>query len=65
MIALDAVTGERCNDFGKVGAVDLRKGLGEHFDYEYAVTAPPLVADDVLVVGGMVADTPSLLLDFP
>ncbi len=60
LIALDASTGERCSDFGEDGEVDLTKGMGITHDYQYSVTAPPLVAGDVLVVGGMVADTQEL-----
>ncbi len=60
LIALDAITGELCSDFGVNGEVNLTKGMGITHDYQYAVTAPPLVADDVLVVGGMVADTQEL-----
>ncbi len=60
LVAVDAMTGERCRDFGVDGEVDLTKGMGIKFDYEYSVTAPPLIADDVLVVGGMVSDTQEL-----
>lgn len=60
LIALDAITGERCSDFGSNGEVDLTKGMGITHDYHYSITAPPLVADDVLVVGAMVADTQEL-----
>jgi quinoprotein glucose dehydrogenase/quinate dehydrogenase (quinone) len=60
LIAVDALTGERCSDFGVDGAVDLRKGLGEHLAKQYYVTSPALVADDVLVVGGLVLDSQDL-----
>lgn len=60
LIAVDATTGKRCSEFGINGSVDLRKGLGEHHDDQYYVTSPPLVADDVLVVGGLVLDSQDL-----
>lgn len=60
ILAVDAATGELCTDFGDEGSVDLRKGLGDHFSSEYFVTSPPLVADDVLVVGGLVMDSQDL-----
>lgn len=60
ILAVDAVTGKLCTDFGVDGSVDLRKGLGDHFSSEYFVTSPPLVADDVLVVGGLVMDSQDL-----
>jgi len=60
LIAVNAMTGELCADFGVGGIVDLRKGLGEHFDDQYFITSPPLVADDVFVVGGLVMDSQDL-----
>ncbi|MEO0996152.1 MAG: PQQ-binding-like beta-propeller repeat protein [Pseudomonadota bacterium] len=60
LIAVNALTGDRCADFGDDGAVDLREGLGPHLAKEYYVTSPPLVADDVLVVGGLVLDSQDL-----
>ena len=60
LIAVNAMTGERCSDFGSDGQVDLRKGMGEHSPKQYYVTSPPLVADDVLVVGGLVLDSQDL-----
>ena len=60
MIAVDAHTGKLCSSFGDNGQIDLRKGLGEHLPNQYYVTSPPLVADDVLVVGGLVNDNQDL-----
>ncbi len=60
MIALDALTGEVCNDFGNDGVVDLRRGLGQHEVGDYYKTSPPLVAGDNLIVGGLVNDTQKL-----
>lgn len=60
LIAVDAMTGALCSDFGDNGVVNLRKGLGEHAPNQYYVTSPPLVADDVFVVGGLVLDNQDL-----
>ncbi len=60
LIAVDATSGQLCTDFGVDGAVDLRRGLGEHLPDQYYVTSPPLVAGDLLVVGGLVLDNQDL-----
>lgn len=60
LIAVDAMTGERCENFGNNGEVDLRNGMGPHLPDQYYLTSPPLVADDVLVVGGLVLDSQDL-----
>lgn len=60
LIAVDALTGQRCEGFGEKGAVDLRVGMGEHQRDEYYLTSPPLVAGNRLVVGGLVLDSQDL-----
>lgn len=60
LIAVDAITGQLCSDFGENGEVNLRKGMGEHLPKQYYLTSPALVADDVLVVGGLVLDSQDL-----
>ena len=57
IIALDAMTGEICTDFGNNGSVDLRKGMSPHEPQDYYITSSPLVAGDNLVVGGQVLDS--------
>lgn len=58
LIAVDAVTGKLCRDFGDDGIVDLRRNLrmgrGDYADYEE--TSPPAVIGDLLVVGSGIAD---------
>lgn len=56
LIAIDADKGTPCADFGVRGAVDLRIGMGEVRDGWYQQTSAPLVAGDLVVVGGRVAD---------
>ncbi|MEO1035414.1 MAG: PQQ-binding-like beta-propeller repeat protein [Pseudomonadota bacterium] len=60
LIAVDALTGEACTDFGNSGSVDLRAGLGEHLAKEYYVTSPPVVAGKMLIIGGLVLDSQAL-----
>ncbi len=56
LIALDAETGKPCADFGELGRVALREGVGEAEPWEYYVTSPPQVIHDTVVVGALVAD---------
>lgn len=63
LIALDAATGRPCEGFGRQGRVDLREGFAEAPRWEAYVTSPPLVLDDLVVVGGLVQD--NLRVDAP
>ncbi|QWT19102.1 membrane-bound PQQ-dependent dehydrogenase, glucose/quinate/shikimate family [Bacillus sp. NP157] len=56
LIALDAATGQRCDGFGDHGEVNLREGLGLVKPGFYTITSAPLVAGDLVIVGGRVAD---------
>jgi quinoprotein glucose dehydrogenase len=56
LVALDAVTGERCAAFGAGGEVDLGAGITNATHGHYAVTSPPVVIGDLLVVGSAVGD---------
>jgi quinoprotein glucose dehydrogenase len=58
LIALDARDGTPCADFGHGGTVDLRAGLhtAPFQTEEYAVTSPPAVIGDLVIVGSAVAD---------
>jgi len=56
LIALDAATGQPCTDFGDGGTVDLKTDMGEVKPGYYTQTAAPLIAGDLVVVGGRVAD---------
>ncbi|CAM3030122.1 Quinate/shikimate dehydrogenase (quinone) [Methylobacterium mesophilicum] len=56
LIALDAATGQPCTDFGDGGTVDLKTDMGEVKSGFYTQTAAPLIAGDLVVVGGRVAD---------
>ncbi len=57
LIALDALTGERCQDFGTNGEVDLSSGVGTiRYPGEYSHTSPPAVIADKVIVGGAIGD---------
>lgn len=56
LIAINADNGQPCADFGDNGAVDLSIGMGEVKPGYYQQTSTPLVAGNVVVVGGRVAD---------
>ncbi len=56
LIAINAETGEACQDFGNNGVVDLTTDMGEVKPGYYQQTSTPLVAGNVVVVGGRVAD---------
>ncbi|MGH8185278.1 MAG: PQQ-binding-like beta-propeller repeat protein, partial [Steroidobacteraceae bacterium] len=56
LMAVDALTGERCADFGNGGEVSLLTGIGEAKPNIYLVTTPPLIARNLAVVGTRVAD---------
>ena len=60
LMAIDANTGKLCEDFGDKGVVDLKKNMGDIPPGYYEPTAAPLVAKDVIVVGGRVADNFSI-----
>ncbi|MFV2089801.1 MAG: pyrroloquinoline quinone-dependent dehydrogenase, partial [Pseudomonadales bacterium] len=54
--ALDALTGEPCNDFGDHGRVDMSKGVGDVDIGDYGITSPPAVMGDQIIVGSAVGD---------
>jgi membrane-bound PQQ-dependent dehydrogenase (glucose/quinate/shikimate family) len=56
LLAVDALTGQSCREFGFDGEVNLKSGLGFNSPGEYMVTSTPLIAGDVAVVGGWVMD---------
>ncbi len=59
LIALDARTGKPCPDFGTKGRIDLTQGLHRKVDRsQYAVTSPPVVCRDVVIVGSSINDLP-------
>ena len=56
LIALDIATGQPVAGFGDNGTVDLKVGMGEVKPGYYQQTSTPLVAGNLVIVGGRVAD---------
>lgn len=56
LIALDPDSGKPCTDFGNDGVLDLTQGMGEVKEGWYQQTSAPLVAENLVIVGGRVAD---------
>ena len=55
LIALDAGTGKPCADFGQSGQVSLRD-VPRYVRGWYHMTSPPVVIDDVVIVGSAIDD---------
>lgn len=58
LIALDGVTGDRCKDFGDDGEIWLNKDIRarERSWINYTITSPPVIVEDILVVGSAIGD---------
>jgi len=56
LIALDAMTGVPCKDFGNSGVVDLSAGVRITARGNYLVTSPPAIHGDVVIVGSAIND---------
>ncbi len=56
LIALDADTGKLCADFGNNGVVDLHANMGTTRSHVLMQTAAPLVAGNLVILGGSVMD---------
>lgn len=56
LIALDAETGQRCNDFGQAGEVDVTHRIAKHLPVEYSITSPPAILKDIAITGSLVLD---------
>ncbi len=60
--AVDARTGEPVTTFGEGGSVDLMRGIPrarrDPPPINYSVTSPPVVCNDVIIVGSAVSDQP-------
>ncbi len=51
LVALDARTGQPVSSFGDGGELDLRPGADARDGEEYAVTTPPAIYQDLVIVG--------------
>ena len=59
LYAIDGKTGKLCSDFGNNGSVDLRSGLGTHNPAYYYSISPPAIINNLIIIGGGVADNVS------
>ncbi|MEX2577013.1 MAG: membrane-bound PQQ-dependent dehydrogenase, glucose/quinate/shikimate family [Halofilum sp. (in: g-proteobacteria)] len=60
LIALDANTGEVCRDFANEGELNLWQGMPARKEGFYYSTSPPVVTDNLIVVGGAINDNVSV-----
>ncbi|MEW5976206.1 MAG: pyrroloquinoline quinone-dependent dehydrogenase [Acidobacteriota bacterium] len=61
LIALDAMTGRPCPDFGQEGMVNLRRGVADKWPHRgYGQTSPPAIFEDLVIVGSIVPEGPGL-----
>ena len=63
LIALDAVSGQRCTDFGEQGEIDLTRDVFFRSDAPYYNSSPPTVIGDVVVVGSGIVDNTAVDLE--
>lgn len=56
LIAVDADTGKLCSTFGNNGEVDLMQNMGKILPHAYMQTAAPLIANNLIIIGGSVMD---------
>jgi quinoprotein glucose dehydrogenase len=64
LIALDAVTGQPCSDFGNAGTIDLSKNVDNyHVRDPYFFTSPPTVIGDLVVIGSAIGDNQRVDID--
>ncbi len=57
MYAIDAETGEPDTDFGEGGSISLTDGHGREVSrYEFDQTSPPVVFEDLVIVGSRIPD---------
>lgn len=56
LIALDAKTGKLVENFANKGVIDLKEGMGEVKPGYYQQSSAPLVAGNLVIVGGRVID---------
>ena len=57
LLSIDPATGRLDPEFGRGGRVDLKRGLGRTIDPSlYAVSSPPIVVGDVIIVGSAMTE---------
>jgi quinoprotein glucose dehydrogenase len=63
LIALDAMTGQPCPDFGRNGEVDLTQGMRIISKPDYVVSSPPAVFNNFVIVGSAIGDNRAVDLE--
>ena len=53
---MDAATGTPCAEFGNKGQVDISRDVGMANPGEYHMTSPPVVVEEVVVVGSAISE---------
>ncbi|MGI9204258.1 MAG: pyrroloquinoline quinone-dependent dehydrogenase [Woeseiaceae bacterium] len=56
LIAIDAVTGERCSTFGNNGEVRIDPGMALWWPGEFQITSPPAILGNTVIVGSAISD---------
>jgi len=56
VIAVDALTGLACEDFGEHGQVQIDPGMQLLWPGEFHITSPPAVSGDVVILGSAIGD---------
>ncbi|WP_115720088.1 membrane-bound PQQ-dependent dehydrogenase, glucose/quinate/shikimate family [Gallaecimonas mangrovi] len=56
IIEIDAQTGQRCQDFGDNGQVNIKDGMGKALSGYVSITGVPVVVDGVVIAGHEVLD---------
>jgi len=56
VVAIDAETGLPCPDFGTDGQVKVDPGMALNWPGEFQFTSPPVIFDDIIVVGSSISD---------
>lgn len=56
IIAVDARTGEICEDFGALGTVGIEPSLALEWPGEFQITSAPVVIGDIIVTGTSIGD---------
>jgi quinoprotein glucose dehydrogenase len=56
LVAIDAPTGQPCPEFGNDGEIRIDPEMDLLWPGEFQITSPPVVVDDIVVVGSSVAD---------
>lgn len=61
--AIDARSGKLCADFGNAGVVDLQRDARPREVGQYAITSPPAIAGDRVIVGSAIGDNSAVGLE--